>query len=489
MSIESPFSKIPNQLDQIPEGTPVVFISYSWDSEEHKNWVAQLSKDLREKFRVYTLLDRYNRGGDDLITFMRKGLDKADRVLIVGTPKYKEKTERQAGGAKFEDQVISIELYKNMESRKFIPVLREGSFSDAFSNLIETRTGYDMRDDGAYEKTLNELAADIWQCPMNEAPMLGPKPNFTPASQTLQPLTADSPTDFATIVKMYIPEPSKKILLTELIENEREVAYEKIMSHASYNYKLTPKIFNAYMGLHQDAIANLLAAMLPIVRYGTGEQQKLLVDTMVKLCTKPFRKGEQGVVETEAIHLLAATFLYHATGVAAVKYERYELIKKMMEAKVPAPNVFSYGYSETLESMAGCNHWDADTLNDLLCTNWLYPYSQMVMSAIKSCFAKVFIDDKDFSDCYYVWEHFASLLCNYYNQKEYKENWFPLGGFVNKRISLLRQEDDFYTNFFRLADRDKNSWMPLEHGLFGGEYHNYKTVYDKAEEFYNRYRY
>lgn len=30
MATESPFSKIPSQLEQIPEDTPIVFISYSW---------------------------------------------------------------------------------------------------------------------------------------------------------------------------------------------------------------------------------------------------------------------------------------------------------------------------------------------------------------------------------------------------------------------------------------------------------------------------
>lgn len=57
------FKNIPSQFDEIPEGHPVVFISYSWDSEEHKAWVKKLSDDLRSKYAVYTLLDRYNRGG------------------------------------------------------------------------------------------------------------------------------------------------------------------------------------------------------------------------------------------------------------------------------------------------------------------------------------------------------------------------------------------------------------------------------------------
>ena len=249
MKTESPFSNIPSQLDNIPEDAPIVFISYSWDSDEHKQWVSNLSKDLREKFRVNTLLDQYNRGGDDVITFMTKGLKRAHRVLIIGTPKYKEKIEKQSGGARFEDQVITTELYHDMGSNKFVPLLREGSFADSFSELIETRTGYDMSNDANYENVLMELAADLWGCPINTAPALGPKPNFMPASQVLQPLTASTPQDFATIVKSYLLEPSKQIFLTELIEDEREEAFNKILKHASYNRQTTPQIFDSYLSL------------------------------------------------------------------------------------------------------------------------------------------------------------------------------------------------------------------------------------------------
>ena len=232
MTKESPFNKILNQLDQIPDDVPVVFISYSWDSENHRQWVLNLSNDLREKYSVYTLLDRYNHGGDDLPTFMIKGLKRADRVLIIGTPKYKEKLENSnTGGAKFEDQVITISLYNDMGSDKFVPVLREGNFSESFNTLIETRLGYDMSNDGQYEARLQELAADIWGCPMNLAPALGPKPNFTPASQVLQPLKAATPADFATIVKSYLLDPTKRIVLTEFIKQiERRAGKSQYLS-------------------------------------------------------------------------------------------------------------------------------------------------------------------------------------------------------------------------------------------------------------------
>lgn len=42
------------------------FISYAWDSEEHKNWVLKLASDLR-RHGVDTILDQWDvRLGNDL---------------------------------------------------------------------------------------------------------------------------------------------------------------------------------------------------------------------------------------------------------------------------------------------------------------------------------------------------------------------------------------------------------------------------------------
>lgn len=490
MKSESPFKNIPSQLEQVPDGVPVVFISYSWDSKEHKDWVLKLSADLRENFRVYTLLDQYNRGGQDLITFMKNGLKIADRVLTIGTPKYKEKIERTSGGAKFEDQVITIELYKSMDSAKFIPVLRDGNFSESFSTLMQLRTGYDMSNDVLYEKRLQELAADLWGTPINVAPALGPKPNFTPATQVLQPLKAESPKDFATIVKNYLLDPTKRIVLTEFLEEEIDKAFAKILEHASYGKNTTPQIFDSYRSIHIDAVENLLSAMLPIVRYGTLEQQKILVEAMSKLCFKPFRNGEITANGAVYLHLLAATFLFHATGLAAVKYEKYDLVDIMVHAKVFAPNALSISSPFSLQFLAGCNHWPHEMLNYYLGANWLYPYSQLIMTAIRPFFERDFIDDMDFQNTFYAWEHFASLLCGYHKNYVYPErDWFPLGGFVNKRISLSRHEADSYTDFFMSANKLKEKWKPIKQGLFDGKPDNYERIYQEAEKYYKVNRY
>lgn len=484
---ESPFSKIPSQLDQIPGEVPIVFISYSWDSEQHKQWVLDLSKDLREKYRVYTLLDRYNRGGDDLPTFMQKGLKKADRVLIIGTPTYKKKLENsEGGGAKFEDQVITISLYKDMGSAKFVPVLREGSFSDSFNTLIETRLGYDMRNDGQYEKVLQEIAADLWGVPMNVAPTLGPKPNFTPAAQPLQSIIPETSRDYTTIVKNYLLDQSKQILLTELIETEAKNAFNSILECANYSNHQTPETFSRYIELHKKAIENLMAMVIPIIRYGTIEHHKLLINAAALLCKKPFVNGESTAVGAETVHLLASSFLYHAIGFACVKYARYQTIKNMVLSNVSAPHVLSLNNSISLEFLSGCNHWDNDTLNFYLNASWIHPYSQLVLSAIKPVFSDICFDDNEFTNIYYIWEHFSSLLCRYYKCCSFKLDWNPIGGFIRKRVSLIRNEDDIYTSFFKDADVYKDEWEPLKQGLFNGRYSAYKQTYNESEEYYKQ---
>ena len=237
------FSLILSPFDNIPKGHPVVFISYSWDSEEHKVWVKKLSNDLRTRYSVYTLLDQNNRGGFDLITFMTKGVQRADRVLLIGTPEYKRKSELyDSGGVKYEDQLITIELYHKMGSSKFVPILRKGKFDTSFTSIIETRTGYSMVDDAEYEDVLYHLAADLWNNPINAAPALGPIPSFTvslkPEATRNHPEQEMTSEYFVTEIKRLLATPNSDIAFTEMLEEEGKKAHESILVKSDYNFRI-----------------------------------------------------------------------------------------------------------------------------------------------------------------------------------------------------------------------------------------------------------
>lgn len=154
-----------SQFDTIPKNVPIVFISYSWDNDEiHKAWVKKLADDLRSKYAVYTLLDQYNSGGVSLVEFMDRGLRIAHRVLIIGTPGYRQRAEEGFGtGGKYEGAIINAEIYHNTNTCKFIPILRKGeSFKESFINIISVRNGYDFRDNSQYEENLKKLADDLY---------------------------------------------------------------------------------------------------------------------------------------------------------------------------------------------------------------------------------------------------------------------------------------------------------------------------------------
>lgn len=486
----SNFANIPSQFDDLVKDHPIVFISYSWDSEEHKLWVRKLSDDLRTKYAVNTLLDQYNRGGYDLIQFMTKGIEIADRVILIGTPAYKEKTEKYDGGAKYEDQLISTQLYHKIGSSKFIPVLRLGKFETSFRALIETRTGFDMREDTQYEANLRNLAAELWNSPLNAAPALGPRPEFitdSTLSSTPNRLKELSCVQFVEEVKRLLSTPYSEIAYTELIESETKYAYEAIIANANYHFSITPKLFSQYQEIHFNAVEKLMAASIIVVRYGDLKQQQLFVDALVKLCMKPFVNGEITTEGTNYLHLLAATFLLHTVGVACIKFGYFQLLNVIFRTKVPAGNIFSPSYGYNLAFLAGTCHWSPDVLNIYMNSTWIYPFSELLWRKLYPLFKKFAMNEEDFKCVYCTWEHLFSLIYHHYQCGLMPQDNFTTGLFVLKRADFSRMQDNFYTLFYNAAKEQKDQWEPLRQGLFEGNYAVFEQTYNEGEEYYKKY--
>lgn len=164
-------------LGDIPVGHRVVFISYSWDSSSHKEWVVKLADDLAYK-GIYVLLDEYLEGGTTLASFMELGISKADKVLVIGTPNYREKCLGVSSGVAFEDSIIRARMFQNLGTKKFIPCLRVGEFEDSFPIILTGCKGFDFRKDEDYGKMLEELCRDIYGKPRRQRPKLGDIPDY-----------------------------------------------------------------------------------------------------------------------------------------------------------------------------------------------------------------------------------------------------------------------------------------------------------------------
>ena len=108
-----------------------LFISYSHDSEAHKAWVKKFAEDLAARGNFEILLDQDLPKGFPLTRFMEQGLANADKVLVIGTPEYKQKSETGKGVA-FEGSIISTELMQDIDTCKYYPILRSGTFETSF---------------------------------------------------------------------------------------------------------------------------------------------------------------------------------------------------------------------------------------------------------------------------------------------------------------------------------------------------------------------
>lgn len=151
------------------------FISYSWDSEEHKAWVLELATRLRRD-GIDVTLDRWHLApGDPLPEFMERGVRENDSVLIVCTPPYKVRSDQRRGGAGYEGTIMTAEVLLKANHRKFIPLWRSGRWEEAAPSWLAGNYRLDFRSDPYGEQQYQELL-DTLLGRRPTAPPLGPTP-------------------------------------------------------------------------------------------------------------------------------------------------------------------------------------------------------------------------------------------------------------------------------------------------------------------------
>jgi hypothetical protein len=140
---------------------PKVFISYSHDSEPHKAWVRGLASDLLA-LGIEVTLDQWDLAlGEDMAAFMERGLSESTRVLLVCTETYVEKANAGSGGVGYERLIVSGELVAKIDTKKFVPVIRQSVEPRTTPTFLGPRLYIDFSDDGLYGKRIGELADEV----------------------------------------------------------------------------------------------------------------------------------------------------------------------------------------------------------------------------------------------------------------------------------------------------------------------------------------
>ena len=151
---------------------PRVFISYSHDSAEHKQWILDFATTIRNR-GVDAVLDQWDlKPGDDLSHFMETQLTQSQFIIIVCTKEYVEKANAGKGGVGYEKMILTSSLLSRIDSSRVIPIIRQTG-TDLRPTFLSSKLYIDFSKDSELEYSLDDLLRLLLNAPLYEKPEIG----------------------------------------------------------------------------------------------------------------------------------------------------------------------------------------------------------------------------------------------------------------------------------------------------------------------------
>ncbi len=177
--------------------SPRVFISYSWDSEVHKQRVLELAEQLRDGGIDCELDQYYQSPPEGWALWMLRQVKQADFVMMICTQTYYQRAlgEEPPGtgkGVKLEGAIINNEIFNSeAKNEKFIPVLFSGSDMQFVPEFILSVSRYILPQD--HEKLYRRLTnqPEVIKRPPGQRKILppvniSPEKSSTPSAPPLE---------------------------------------------------------------------------------------------------------------------------------------------------------------------------------------------------------------------------------------------------------------------------------------------------------------
>jgi len=159
-----------------------VFVSYSWSSAAYAERVVKLAEQLTAD-GIEVVLDQWDlREGQDKHQFMERAINDPSitRVLILCDPTYARKADDRHAGVGTETLIISPEVYRLADQRKFVPVIMERAEDGSIPvpTYLTDRIYIDLSDDTTAEGEYQRLVRNIYDKPQLQRPPLGTAPAY-----------------------------------------------------------------------------------------------------------------------------------------------------------------------------------------------------------------------------------------------------------------------------------------------------------------------
>jgi hypothetical protein len=137
-----------------------IFISYSWDSEDHKQWVQQLAEDLTDLMPDLDV-EYDQRGMNHLVDrnqYMESAIFESDAVLVIITNNYTEKANARQGGVGRETAMAAERHWTESASKsktRILAIKREAGAD--VPRYLAASLYFDFSRTDSYAETLSDL--------------------------------------------------------------------------------------------------------------------------------------------------------------------------------------------------------------------------------------------------------------------------------------------------------------------------------------------
>lgn len=329
----------------IPTPTsPKVFISYSWSSDEHTAWVAELGERLMTD-GIIVVLDQWDlQEGQDLNDFMEKMVKDPDikRVIIVSDSAYAAKADARKGGVGTETQIISQEVYESIAQIKFVPILRERD-SEGKACLpiyLKSRKYIDFSDPNNDPEAYDELLRNIYERPRRPKPPLGTAPSHIFDDDATVVSSAQKAKRFREFVFSGKGNPLAALedFTEEFVGNLEELRMTYSRDDAdTWCQRIRAKIDSATA--HRDILVD-------VVRAGVGMPSSQFIPPLIALLERimPLHERPEGVnrysdCSEDNYKLLCYEFFLYVMAVL-IKAKKYHEARQLIDFQYVAPRTY-----------------------------------------------------------------------------------------------------------------------------------------------------
>jgi hypothetical protein len=139
-----------------------VFISYSWDSEDHKAWIRKLADDLEEIEELHVVWDGYDLDSmSDKNLFMESGIVESDYIVVIATSQYKAKADARSGGVGIETFLAAAAHWNDLLQTKRTKIILGIRQPNSTPRYLAGHFHIDFSEDAKYQASVQKLIAHL----------------------------------------------------------------------------------------------------------------------------------------------------------------------------------------------------------------------------------------------------------------------------------------------------------------------------------------